>query len=181
MRELLAIALALSLLGLLLVVVSTRWRAFRGFIAGKTVALDDVTLFSERLKLVGRPDRVVKRGGHLIPEEWKSTKRISHGHRLQVIAYCLLIEEKTGKRPPYGVVVNDGERVVVENTETLRSEVLAIAEQIRERRRTLAEEIEVRQSLAKCRACGHRGNCGQAARYWQGEQLLRTLGKRTDY
>ena len=129
MPELLAVALFAALVGLLLVVASKRWRAWRGFSPGKTVALDDVTLFSKRLGLVGRPDRIVKEGKHLIPEEWKSAKRVSHGHRLQVIAYCLLIEDAYGKRPPYGVVVNDGRRVVVENTEELRSEVLAIAEQ----------------------------------------------------
>jgi CRISPR-associated exonuclease Cas4 len=153
----------------------------RGLGPGKTVALDNETLRSERLKLVGRPDRIVKDGEFFIPEEWKSAKRVSHGHRLQVITYCILIEEKYGKRPPYGVVVNDRTRVVVENTEALRSEVLAIAEQIRKRRRALGEEIEVPQPLAKCRACGHRGNCEQASRYWQGEQLLRAVGREVSH
>ena len=42
-------------------------------------------------------------------------------------------------RPPYGVVVlGEGERVEVENTEELRSEVLAMAEKIREHRRNIA-------------------------------------------
>lgn len=181
MLELLAVALALGFLGLLLIIVSTRRRASLGFTSGNTFALDDVTLRSERPKLVGRPDRVVRTGKYLIPEEWKSAKRVSHGHRLQVIAYCLLIEERYGMRPPYGVVVNDGDRVVVRNTEELRLEVMAIAEEIRKRRRLLGEEIEVRQPLAKCRACGHRGNCGQASRYWQGEQLLRTLGRKASH
>ena len=106
--RLFAVALVLGLLGLLLVVLSKRGRAWRGFGPGETVALDNVTLFSERLKLVGRPDRIVKEGGHLIPEEWKSAKRVSHGHRLQLGAYFLLIEEEYGKRPPFGVVVGDG-------------------------------------------------------------------------
>ena len=179
MPEVLAVALVLVLPGLLLVVVSKKWRSLRGLISGKTVALDDVTLSSERLKLVGRPDRIVRQGKYLIPEEWKSAKRVSHGHRLQVIAYCLLIEEEYGIRPPFGVVVNEGTRVMVENTKALRTEVLAIAERIRERRRIMGKEIEVRQPLAKCRACGHRGNCGQASRYWQGEQLLRSSGHGT--
>ena len=121
-----------------------------GIRSGETVALDNVTLFSERLRLVGRPDRIVREGGHLIPEEWKSAKRVSHGHRLQLGAYFLLIEEEYGERPPFGVVVlGDGSRVEVENTEALRSEVLAIAEKIRERRRALGEEIPVRQPLVE--------------------------------
>lgn len=156
-------ALVLGLLGLLLVVLSKRGRAARGLGPGETVALDNVTLYSEWLKLTGRPDRIVRHGEDFIPEEWKSAKRVSHGHRLQLGAYFLLIEEAYGRQPPYGVVVlGDGSRVEVDNTSTLRAEVLAIAKQIRERRRVIEEEIPVRQPEWKCRKCGQRGNCGQA-------------------
>ncbi len=162
--RLFAAALVVGFLGLLLVVLSKRGRAVRGLGSGETVALDDVTLFSERLKLVGRPDRIVRERGHLIPEEWKSAKRINHGHRLQLGAYFLLIEEEYGNRPPFGVVVLDnGSRVQVENAHALRSEVLQIAEQIRVHRTRLTDEIPVRQPAWKCRACGQRGNCHQVA------------------
>ena len=161
--RLFAAALVLGLLGLLLVVLSKRGRKLRGLGSGETVALDDVTLFSERLRLVGRPDRIARESGRLIPEEWKSARRVSHGHRLQLGAYFLLIEEEYRERPPFGVVVlGDGSRVQVENTDALRSEVLAIAEEIRERRRDIGEEIPVRQPAWKCRICGQRANCGQA-------------------
>ena len=99
----------------------------------------------------------------MIPEEWKSAKRVSEGHRLQLGTYFLLIEEEYGVRPPFGVVVlGDGTRHQVKNTEALRSRVLAIAEKIREQRQALREEIAVRQPAAKCCVCGQRGNCGQA-------------------
>lgn len=161
--RLFAAAVVLGLLGLLLVVLSKRGRTVRGLGSGETVALDDVTLFSERLGLVGRPDRIVRQGGSLIPEEWKSAKKVNHGHRLQLGAYFLLIEEAYGERPPFGVVVlGDGSRVQVENTDALRSEVHAIAEKIRERRRAIGDEIPVGQPAWKCRVCGQRGNCGQA-------------------
>src|SRR3954452_22064308 len=156
MGQLLAVALVLGLVGLLLVVLAKRGRRKEGLGSGETVALDDVTLFSERLKLVGRPDRIVRQGGSLIPEEWKSSKRVNQGHRLQLGAYFLLIEEEYGERPPFGVVVlGDGSRVEVENTEALRSDVLAIAEKIREHRRKMREDIPVRQPAWKCRVCGH--------------------------
>lgn len=158
-------AAALGLLGLLLVVLSRLGRKGRGLGSGETIALDNVTLYSERYGLVGRPDRIERKGGSLIPEEWKSSKRVSHGHRLQLGTYFLLIEETYGEVPPYGVVVlGDGSRVQVENTDALRSEVLRIADAIRERRRFLGAEIEVRQPAWKCRACGQRENCGQAQR-----------------
>src|SRR3954462_12533323 len=88
--RLFGVALVLALLGLLMVVLSKCGRWLRGLGSGETLALDNVTLFSEALKLVGRPDRIVRLGGQLIPEEWKSAKKVSHGHRLQLGAYFLL-------------------------------------------------------------------------------------------
>ena len=82
---------------------------------------------------------------------------------MQVAVYCLLIEERFGVRPPQGVVVlADGKRVEVENTDELRAEVLSVAAKIREHRREIEREIPVRQPAAKCRACGQRTNCGRA-------------------
>src|SRR4051795_3729018 len=130
------LGLVVLLVGALLVWWALRSREGRGLGSGETVALDDVTLFSERLQLVGRPDRIVRQGENFIPEEWKSSKRVNQGHRLQLGTYFLLIEEEYGVRPPFGVVVlGDGSRVEVENTEALRSEVFAIAEKIRDHRR----------------------------------------------
>jgi CRISPR-associated exonuclease Cas4 len=160
---LLVVALVVGLLGWLLVVLSTRRREGRGLGPGETVALDDVTLFSERLLLIGRPDRLVRTEDGLIPEEWKGSQRVHPSHQAQLGTYFLLVEEKYGERPPYGVaVLSDGRRVRVENTEELRSEVLAVAAKVREQRRKLKEEIPVSQLAWKCRACGQRGNCRQA-------------------
>jgi CRISPR-associated exonuclease Cas4 len=158
-----AFAVAVALFGLLLVALASKARASSGLAGGTTVALDNVTICSEQLKLVGRPDRIVRDGKMLIPEEWKSSKRVSEGHRLQLGAYFLLIEAEYGARPPHGfIVLGDKSRVKVENTERLRSAVLAIAERIREHRRALHHEVPVHQPVAKCRMCGQRGNCRQA-------------------
>lgn len=157
------VAVTLGLLGLFLVVLSWLGRKARGLGSGRTVALDNVTLYSESYGLKGRPDRIERASGRLIPEEWKSSKKVSHGHKLQLGTYFILIEEHYGEVPPYGVVVlGDGSRHEVENTQELRSEVLAIAAEIRDRRRVVAEEIEVRQAAWKCRMCGQRANCRQA-------------------
>jgi CRISPR-associated exonuclease Cas4 len=164
MAILLGVALVLALLGLLLVVMTSRERGKRGLGSGETVALDNATLFSPRLRLVGRPDRIIREGDTLIPEEWKSSKRVSQGHRLQLGTYFLLIEEEFGVRPPHGVVVlGDGSRVEVKNTDELRAEVLAVVDEIREHRRRIDEEIPVSQPAAKCRVCGQRTNCRQAS------------------
>lgn len=62
--------------------------------AGKTVSLDRVTLPSRRLGLTGRPDRLVKSGGVVISEEWKSSRRLRDSHRAQLGIYFLLIEDQ---------------------------------------------------------------------------------------
>jgi CRISPR/Cas system-associated exonuclease Cas4 (RecB family) len=73
-----------------------------------------------------------------------------------------MIEERFGVRPPFGVVVlADGKRVEVANSEELRAGVRAVVAKIREHRRNIREEIPVRQPAAKCRACGQLPNCRQ--------------------
>ncbi len=157
------LVLALLAVGAVLIWWAVRSRKRRGLGSGETVALDDVTLFSERLMLVGRPDRIIKKGKIHIPEEWKSSKQMNHGHELQLGTYFLLIEEEYGERPPHGfVVLGDGSRVQVKNTEQLRSEVLSIAKNIRESRARIDDEIPVNQPAWKCRACGQKSNCRQA-------------------
>src|SRR5204862_3666787 len=57
--------------------------------------------------LSGRPDAVVMDGEHHIPVELK-TGRVPRGplfsHILQVVAYCVLLEEEYGRAPPYGII-----------------------------------------------------------------------------
>ena len=62
-------------LGLLLVLVGQWMRRGRGLGEERTVALDNVMLTSRRLGLTGRPDRLVKADGTIIPEEWKSSSK----------------------------------------------------------------------------------------------------------
>jgi CRISPR-associated exonuclease Cas4 len=64
--------LAVLLLGLVLVLAGRGLRRRRGLGEGRTIALDNVTLTSRRLGLAGRPDRLVRMDGSVIPEEWNS-------------------------------------------------------------------------------------------------------------
>jgi hypothetical protein len=85
-----AAALAL-LLGLLLVMAGRGLRRSRGLGGGRTVSLDRVMLTSYRLGLTGRPDRLVKAGGAVIVEEWKSARLLQPQHRAQMGVYFLLV------------------------------------------------------------------------------------------
>jgi CRISPR-associated exonuclease Cas4 len=85
---------------------------------GRLVAVDagrPATLRSERYRLVGRPDELREQpDGRLVPVELKSRTTPARGpspsHIAQVRAYCLLVEDATGRSPPYGLLrYADGE------------------------------------------------------------------------
>ncbi|MHB1435473.1 MAG: CRISPR-associated protein Cas4 [Thermoplasmata archaeon] len=73
------------------------------------------TLRSERWRLVGRPDLLRRLpDGRTVPIELKSREspvdRPPFSHLVQVWAYCALLEESTGRSPPYGVIRYGDER-----------------------------------------------------------------------
>jgi CRISPR-associated exonuclease Cas4 len=157
------IASVLGLLGVILAVLASWARIACGLGHGETVTLDDVTLHSESLGLVGRPDRVVKRGDSLIPEEWKSSRRVEPWHVVQLATYFLLIEERYGVRPAHGfIVLGDGTRKRIANTKEIRDRVIEIASEIREARRRIEGTIPVSPPRWQCRVCGVRSRCRQS-------------------
>ncbi len=158
-------AVIFLIIGLLLILSGKGMRNRRGLTDARTLDLDGRTLYSRRIGLAGRPDRIIEENGVPIPEEWKSARRVYDSHRAQMAVYFILIEEATGVRPPHGfIVTGDGQRHRIENTPELRARVIEVADQIRAARRQLAKTIHVIQSPAKCRACGMREYCGQRRR-----------------
>ena len=112
-----AVAAVLALLvGLVLMLAGRGMRQRRGLGGGKTVSLDRITLTSHRLGLTGRPDRLIKKDGTIIVEEWKSSRSVWPNHRAQMGVYFLLIEEELRIRPPHGFIVcGDGTRHRIDN------------------------------------------------------------------
>jgi CRISPR-associated exonuclease Cas4 len=152
-----------AVLGLLLMLAGRGMRQRRGLGGGKTVSLDKVTLSSHRLGLTGRPDRLIKTDGTIMPEEWKSSRRVWPSHQAQLGVYFLLIEEQLRIRPTHGfIVLGDDSRHKVENSAELRTWVLEVAEQIQVARNAVTVPIPVKPTPGQCRSCGMRGNCGQA-------------------
>ena len=122
-----------------------------------------MTLTSRRLGLTGRPDRLIREGGTIIIEEWKSSWRVWPSHRAQMGTYFILVEDQLGVRPTHGFIVcGDGVRHRIDNTESLRAWVLGLAGQIRAARARVGEVIPVEPKPRQCRVCGQRGSCGQA-------------------
>lgn len=64
-------------------------------------------LFSKTLALCGKPDYIIKEGKMLLPIEVKSSRTPGEpyqNHEMQLMAYCLLVEENYGIRPTGGII-----------------------------------------------------------------------------
>ena len=140
------------------------WLGRREDRRGRLVALDlprsARLLRSEAWALSGRPDEIrAVPDGRWVPVEWKSRPAPARGplpsHRTQLLAYCLLCEEETGRPPPFGILrYADGREFRVAWDATGRAELLAV-------RRALARPYDGRHagSPAKCRGCRWRSGC----------------------
>ncbi len=131
------------------------------------VDLDDENvemLESVRYGLRGRPDHILEKDGHYIPVELK-TGRTPRGplfsHIVQLGAYGLIIEDMTGKRPPYGILKYPEKSFEIEFTDELRDIVL-------KKRNELLNDLERGEAHrnhhrpGKCRACSRRKLCPES-------------------
>lgn len=118
-------------------------------------------LFSPRHRLSGRPDYLVKEGDYLIPIEVKSTRTPAspyRSHMLQLVAYCLLVEEMHGHRPPYGIIRYADASFHVDNTAELRDEVINTLDEMRDLLRQSEAPAKPLDSR-RCRRCGYQEGC----------------------
>lgn len=130
---------------------------------GELVAIDagaPAALRSIRYRLSGRPD-VLRRltDGRLVPIELKSRSTPAAGptpsHRVQVAAYCLLVEETNGVAPPFGVIrYGDGGEFRLRWDPSVRSELLRLRAEL-----DRPYDGRATPSRAKCARCGWRAVC----------------------
>ena len=163
------LVIAVLVIAVALYAALSTWRRSQrrrlGLEHGELVAADDSeltmpTLRSERLRLIGRPDHLIRSGRYIIPVEQKPrARRAQPSHVMQLAAQCLLVEDVYGVRPPYGLLVlADGVQERVTYSQDLEQRLLATIAQMRA---LLAQDDEpgARWLGAKCRACGFRSNC----------------------
>lgn len=118
-------------------------------------------LTSQRYGLKGRPDYILVREGHRIPVEVK-TGRVPRGplfsHILQVAAYCVLLEERYGEAPPYGILKYGHIEHEIEYTPELKGLLLS---KLDEMRGLLAKGVVHRNHNreGKCLHCSRRAAC----------------------
>jgi CRISPR-associated exonuclease Cas4 len=164
------IVLLLFGLGLLLLWLSRRARIEAGLPSGRVLSQDtlgrrrgDDSLYDPVHDLAGRPDYLVAQGDRLIPVEVKSGRahagpRLSH--RLQLAAYCRLVEAVYARRPPHGILQYADRRYDIPYSAELETELTDI---IAAMRRTLGDEMDrSHESPERCRACGFRAQCDQS-------------------
>lgn len=165
------IALALILLGVLLLWQAGRRRQEAGLPGGRLVYTDtrawgrvEKPLFAADLGLTGKPDYLVQSGDRIIPVEVKSGRTPEapyDSHIFQIASYCLLVERTYGKRPAYGILHYPKWDFAIDYTPELEA---ALLDQLAEMRRDEARLDVARshQSAARCRACGFRTVCDQS-------------------
>ena len=162
------IALALIALALLLMAAGALARRRTGLPWGRVLA-DDVgagralerPLYARRYGLTGRPDYLIERGGAHIPVEVKPGRRAPQPYDsdlMQLPAYCLLVEETTGRAPPYGLLRYADATFRLPYTDAVRERLLDTLDEMR----ALLDEDDAARSHAdprRCAGCGFRATC----------------------
>jgi CRISPR-associated exonuclease Cas4 len=157
-------------IGLLALVWAGRLRSSTGVPGGNIVAEDTRTeekgksLFSARYGLTGTPDYIVRTPQGLVPVEVKPGRNESQphdSHLLQVLAYCLLLEETEGKSPPYGLLRYSSDTFRVDYNAETRDYLLSVMDEVRES--AVAQDVPRNHEQAqRCRACSYRSICDES-------------------
>ena len=150
---------------------SSRQRARAGLPGGRIVYTDtrawgriEKPLFSSALGLTGKPDYLVQQDGQVIPVEVKSGRTPEapyDSHIFQVAAYCLLVAETYGRRPPHGIIHYNNRDFAVDFTPQLESALLDQLAEIR-RDETRTNVRRSHEDPARCRKCGFRKVCDES-------------------
>ena len=121
-------------------------------------------LVSLQLGLVGKPDYVVERWHSLVPIEIKSgdlpgSGDPHRGHVLQLVAYCMLVEDALRWRVRHGILrYRDGE-LRIRNSWRHRVSVRRTIARIRH---APGDVPRSHRDPGRCRRCGFREECGQS-------------------
>ena len=163
-------ALILLAVALLLFWQSDKKRKQTGLPGGRVIYTDtrgwgtvDKPFYDPKLRLTGKPDYLVERGGQIIPVEVKSgqaPKAPYDSHIYQLASYCLLVERKMGRRPPYGIIHYENRDFAIDYTSELEASLLEILDKMRRDERS-PDVACSHTSAARCRGCGYREICSQ--------------------
>jgi CRISPR-associated exonuclease Cas4 len=160
--------LALILVALALLALAALLRRRSGLPWGRVLHSDvgagrglERPLTSRRLGLTGKPDYVIERGGALIPVEVKPGRRAARPYDsdlMQLAAYCALVEETSGRTPPYGLLRYAEATFRLDYTPAVRERLLDILDEMH----GLLDADDAARSHGdprRCGGCGFRDSC----------------------
>jgi CRISPR-associated exonuclease Cas4 len=168
-----AIAAAALLLTLAIVALvrAARLRRMHGLPGGKVLYSDTgagsipaKALYSPRYNLTGKPDYLVETADGLVPVEVKPGRddpEPHESHMLQVLAYCLLLEDAGGKRPPYGLLHYRTNSFKIDYNAETRAYLLDVIEEMRAAR-GLSEVHRSHDQPGRCRGCAYAPVCEES-------------------
>lgn len=123
------------------------------------------TLYAEEYGLSGKPDYLIQIDDDtVVPVELKSSYAPAvnpyDGHIMQVIAYCLLVEENYGIRPPYGLLKYRDQTFEIAYDEQNEQLLLSILEEMHD---ALNDKHVGRDhdNSNRCAACAVREFCAE--------------------
>lgn len=166
-----AVAALIVALAAILIWLSFRLRRRSGLPEGEVIysdtgawARNEENLRSNAHGLVGKPDYLVRAGRHVIPVEVKATvapDRPRLGHLLQLGAYCLLVEERFGARPPYGIIRYNDKSLKIPFERGLEQTVVDTLDRMRADAARAGGARRDHADARRCAACGVRDDCAE--------------------
>jgi CRISPR-associated exonuclease Cas4 len=155
---------------ILLLITSWIIRRGTGVPEGKIIYADpglwgkvEKPLYNSALGLTGKPDYLVKKNDHFIPVEIKSMwapPSPYSSHRLQLGAYCLLVDRTFGRRPPYGLLRYRNRTFKIPFSASFEEEVIDVLEEIRDHK-DMDDICRSHNHPNRCARCGYRDRCDQ--------------------
>ena len=120
--------------------------------------------FDPRLNLTGKPDYIVRQGKALIPVEVKTGRTPPEpydSHIFQLAAYCYLVDQATGIRPPYGLINYPKQTFKIDYSLELEETLKLLIQEMRSKCQLNSEMMRSHEEPARCRRCGFRHVCDQ--------------------
>jgi len=118
-------------------------------------------LFSPKYSLIGKPDFILHTKDGLLPLEIKHSKKPNKpyfSHVMQLISYCLLIEEEKGTKPKYGFLqYKGGQPFAVTYTEKMKSFLIKTMQEMRDYIDS-GKSPEPTKNY-KCKKCSYKIDC----------------------
>lgn len=148
MNILLIISFIIIIVGFLGLLILQRRKNSFGILSGKRLYEDSEKrpgeiLTAKTIPLVGKPDYLIEEKGIIIPIEIKtgSTPDSPYlNHTMQLMAYCLLVEEYFGQRPPGGYLKYPYKEFKISYTKEAEQSIRDVVSEILKKKKT-GEEL----------------------------------------